>query len=330
MASSAVLGCGRILPERVVSNDDLAGDLGTAAAVLSERSGVARRHYVEAGQGPSDLAREASLQALAGAGLEPADVDLIVFATITPDIAFPGSGCFLQHKLACRTIGALDVRAQCAGFVFALATGDRFVRAGAAQRVLVAGGEVHSTALDFSPRGAAVTPYFGDGAGVVVSGAAPAPGVVATVMHSDADGLERFWCEFPASRHLPARMELAQLHAGLHYYAFDAEAVHGQAEKALADVARETLDKADVPAGRVALFITHYVDPRVARRAIEAIGVEAARIIAPAETFGHVSAGGIPIALADAIASGRVGRGDLVCCIAFGAGMSWGGALLRL
>ncbi len=330
MASSAVLGCGRALPERVVSNDELARDLGTTAALLSERSGVRRRHYVPAGQGPSDLAREASLAALAGAGLGPADVDLIVFATITPDIAFPGSGCYLQHKLACRTVGALDVRAQCAGFIFALATADRFVRAGAAERVLVAGAEVHSTALDFSPRGAAVTPYFGDGAGVIVLGAAPAPGVVATVMHSDAEGLERFWCEFPASRHLPARMELEQLHAGLHYYVYDAEAVHGQAEKALAGVARETLEKADVPAGRVALFITHYVDHRVARRAIESLGVAGDRIVAPAEAFGHVSAGGIPIALAEAVASRRVGSGDLVCCVAFGAGMSWGGALLRL
>jgi 3-oxoacyl-[acyl-carrier-protein] synthase-3 len=125
-------------------------------------------------------------------------------------------------------------------------------------------------------------------------------------------------------------MELAQLEAGLHYYVYDAEAVHAQAESALAAVARETLEKADVPAGRVALFIAHYVDHRVARRAIAALGVEDGRIVAPAESFGHVSGAGIPIALAEAIADGRVGRGDLVCCVAFGAGMSWGGALLRL
>jgi 3-oxoacyl-[acyl-carrier-protein] synthase-3 len=330
MASSAVLGCGRALPERVVSSDELARDLGTTGAALEELCGVARRRYAEVGQGPSDLAREASLAALTAAGLGPSDVDLIVFATMSPDIAFPGSGCFLQHKLQCRTVGAVDIRAQCAGFVFALAAADRFVRAGAAERVLVAGAEVHSTALDFSSRGAAVTPYFGDGAGTVVVGAASTPGVLATVMHSDAEGLERFWCEFPASRHLPARMEMAQFEAGLHYYVYDADAVHAQAEAALAAVARETLDKADVPAGRVALFITHYVDHRVARRALRSLGVEDARIVAPAESFGHVSGAGIPIALAEAVAAGRVGSGDLVCCVAFGAGMSWGGALLRL
>ena len=330
MAATAVLGCGRALPERVVSTDELARDLGGTAAALEERTGVARRHYAPVGQGPSDLAREASLAALGAAGLGPADVDLIVFATMSPDVAFPGSGCYLQHKLECRTVGAVDIRAQCAGFVFGLATADRFVRAGAAGRVLVAAAEVHSTALDFTPRGAAVTPYFGDGAGVVVVGAAPAPGVLATVMHSDPEGLERFWCEFPASRHFPARMELPQFEAGLHYYVYDGEAVHAQAESALAAAARETLDKADVPAGRVALFISHYVDHRVARRAIASLGVEADRIVAPAESFGHVAGAGIPIALADAIAAGRVGRGELVCCVAFGAGMSWGGALLRL
>src|SRR5207247_30517 len=168
----------------------------------------------------------------------PADVDLIVFATMTPDVAFPGSGCYLQNKLGCRTVGALDVRAQCAGFLFALATADRFVRAGAAGRVLVACAEVHSTALDYTPRAAAVTPYFGDGAGVLVLGAAREP----------------------------------------------AEA---------------------------------------ARRPRE-------RVVATAEAAGHIAAAGIPIALADAVAAGRVGKGDLVCGVAFGAGMSWGGGLLRL
>src|SRR5262245_45109669 len=183
--------------------------------------------------GPSGLGCEASRAALAPAGLEPADIDLIVFATMTPDIAFPGAGCFLQHKLGCRTVGALDVRAQCAGFLFALATADRFVRAGAATRVLVVGAEVHSSGLDYSLRGTAVTPWFGDGAGAVVLGAAETPGVLASVLHSDPTDLERFWCEFPASRHVPARMELEHLHAGAHFYRLDAERVHVQAERAL-------------------------------------------------------------------------------------------------
>lgn len=330
MPSSAVLGCGRHLPPRVVTNEELAADLDRTPAAILAQTGVARRRWVEPGLGPSDLARDASSAALAMAGLEPADVDLIVFATMTPDIAFPGSGCLLQDKLGFRTVGALDTRAQCAGFVFALAVADRFVRAGSARHVLVAGGEVYSTALDRSPKGAGVTPYFGDGAGVVVLGAAPAPGVLAAVLHSDPEGYERFWCEFPASRHFPSRMTREAFEAGLHYYRMDPAAVHPQAERALAAVAREALDRAGLDVGEVALFLVHYFDHRVARRAADALGAPADRVVATAEAAGHLGAAGIPVALAEAIAGGRVGKGDLVCCTAFGAGMSWGAAVLRL
>jgi 3-oxoacyl-[acyl-carrier-protein] synthase-3 len=313
-----------------VENDELASVLGTSAAALEARTGIRERRRVADGLGPSDLARDASLAALTAAGLGPEDVDLIVFATMTPDIAFPGSGCYLQHKLGCRTVGAIDVRAQCAGFLFALATGDRFVRAGAAERVLVVGAEVHSTAMEYAPRAAAITPYFGDGAGAVLLGPAPRPGVLSTVLHSDPTGYERFWCEYPASRNYPARMEMKHFEAGLHFYRLDAEAVHPQAEATLVEVAGEALERANVAPDRVALWLLHYLDPRVARRAAERLDAPGERVVATAEAAGHVAAGGIPIALADAIRAGRVGAGDLVCCAAFGAGMSWAGAVLRL
>jgi 3-oxoacyl-[acyl-carrier-protein] synthase-3 len=328
--ASAILGCGRHLPGRVVTNEELARELDVSGAELTARAGVARRHHAETGLGPSDLGREASAAALAAAGLAPADVDLIVFATMTPDIAFPGAGCFLQDKLGCRTVGAIDVRAQCAGFLFALVTADRFVRAEAAARVLVVGGEVHSTALDYSPRGRDVTPRFGDGAGAVMLGAAAEPGILAGVLHSDPAELERFWCEFPASRHRPARMELEHLHAGRHYYQLDAERVHPQAERALVEVTAEALARAELAPERIDLFLVHYIDPRVARRAARVAGAPEARVVATSEAAGHIAGGGIPIALADAAATGRVGPGALVCCVAFGAGMSWAGVVLRL
>jgi 3-oxoacyl-[acyl-carrier-protein] synthase-3 len=327
---SAVLGCGLHLPSRTVTNEDLAAALGTTAAALGERTGIARRHQADEGLGPSDLGTEASRAALASAGLAPTDVDLIVFATMTPDIAFPGSGCFLQDKLGCRTVGAIDVRSQCAGFLFALVAADRFVRAEAAGRVLVVGAEIHTSALDYSPRAAAVTPYFGDGAGAVLLGAATAPGILSSVLHSDPTDLERFWCEFPSSRHYPARMELEHLHAGAHYYRLDAERMHPQAEQALAAVAREALERAGLTPDRVALHVVHYLDPRVARRAADRLGAPADRVVATAERAGHVAAAGVPIALAEALESGRIGRGDVVCCSAFGAGMSWGAVVLRL
>jgi 3-oxoacyl-[acyl-carrier-protein] synthase-3 len=327
---SAVLGWGRELPARVVTGADLSEALGAPAEELVAQSGVARRCYAEAGQGPSHLARAASERALAAAGLAAADVDLLVFATMTPDIGFPGSGCFLQDHLGCRTVGSLDVRAQCAGFLYALATADRFIRAGKARRVLVAAAEVHSSALDFSPRGRSVTPYFGDGAAAVVLGAAPEPGVLASVLHADPDGFERFWCEFPASRHRPARMDLEAFHAGRHFYRVEAERVHAQAEAALAAVVPEALERAGVDRGRVSLYVLHYFDHRVARRAAAAARLPAERVVATAEAAGHVAAAGIPIALADAVATGRVRPGDLVCAAAFGAGMAWGATVLRV
>jgi 3-oxoacyl-[acyl-carrier-protein] synthase III len=331
MARSAVLGCGVYLPPEVMTTEALAAPLETSAADLVARTGVRRRHRAPDGVAPSDLARDASAAALAAAGLGAEDIDLIVFATMTPDIPFPGSGCFLQHKLGCRTVGALDVRAQCAGFVFALATADRFIRSGKAERVLVAGAEVHTTALEYAPRAAHVTPYFGDGAGAIVLGASDQAGILATVLGSDPDGFERFWCEFPASRHMPARMDMEHFRAGDHYYHLDAERLHPQAERVLVGVTRDALVRAGVEADDVALFLVHYLDGRVARRVAEqALGLPAERVVATADAAGHVAAAGLPIALTDALASGRVRRGDLVCLTAFGAGMSWASAVLRL
>jgi 3-oxoacyl-[acyl-carrier-protein] synthase-3 len=314
----------------MVSNEELAPALGTSASALTERTGITRRHFVEPGVAPSDLAREASLDALAAAGLTAEDVDLIIFATMTPDIAFPGSGCFLQDKLACRTVGALDVRAQCAGFLFALVTADRYVRSGKAKRVLVAGGEVYSTALEMAPRAAAVTPIFGDGAGIAIVGAGERAGILGATLHSDPGDLERFWCEFPASRNVPARMDLEAFHAGRHFYRLEAERVHPQAEGALGAVVREVLEHAGVATGDVALWVMHYFDHRVARRVADQLGLPAERVVATAETAGHIGGAGLPIAIADAVAAGRVGPGDLVCGAAFGAGMAWGAAVIRL
>ena len=330
MPASVVLGVGAHRPARLVTNDELSAALGSTPARILEATGVEIRHRAEPGHGPSDLATLAARVALERAGAQPGDVDLIVFATVTPDMAFPGAGCFLQDKLGCAPVGALDVRAQCAGFVYALATADRFVRSGKARRALVCAGEVHSSGLDYTPRGAAVTPWFGDGAGVVLLGDGAEPGVLATVLHNDPTEYRRFWCEFPSSRHHPARMQRAQYEAGLHYYVLDPEAMAGQAEDTLVATLDEVLAAAGVAGDDVALHLVHYLDHRVARRAAERAGLPDDRVVATAAAAGHVSTAGIPIALAEAIEAGRVGQGDLVACVAFGAGMASGGAVMRL
>src|SRR5262245_44000436 len=161
-------------------------------------------------------------------------------------------------------------------------------------------------------------------------GASPEPGVLATVLHADPDGLERFWCEFPASRHLPSRMDIEAFRAGRHFYQLDAERMHPQAERVLPEVIGEALERAGVAREEVALFVLHYLDHRVARRAGHVAGIADDRIVATAEAAGHMAAAGIPIALADALAARRVRRGDVVCAAAFGGGMAWGATVLRL
>lgn len=330
MPVGAILGVGAHLPGPIVGNDVLAPSLGTTSGDILGRTGITGRHYVAPGLGPSDLGCEASRVALEKAGLGPDTIDLIVFATMTPDVAFPGSGCYLQDKLGCGTVGAVDLRAQCAGFLYSLATADRFVRAGAAKCALVVGAEVHSTALERAPRALAATPVFGDGAGAVLLGASGSPGVLAACLRNDPTDLERFWCEFPASRNYPARMTREALREGLHYYHLDPSKVHPQAEETLVEISGEVLGTAGVSPGAVALAIVHYFDPRVARRAAGRAGLAEDRTVAPAERFGHVAGGGIPIALAEAFDRGQVGRGDTVLCLAFGAGMAAAGVALRL
>jgi 3-oxoacyl-[acyl-carrier-protein] synthase III len=180
------------------------------------------------------------------------------------------------------------------GFLFALVTADRFVRSGKASRVLVAGGEVYSTALEMAPRAAAVTPIFGDGAGVAIVGAGERPGILGAALHSDPTDLERFWCEFPASRHTPARMDMEHFAAGDHFYRLDAGRVHAQAARSLAAATREALEHARVGIDRIALHVVNYFDPRVAQTAIAGEGVPDERILATAEQAGHLGAAGIP------------------------------------
>src|SRR5262249_49277912 len=154
--------------------------------------------------------------------------------------------------------------------------------------------------------------------------------VLAVDLHTDPTDFERFWCEYPSSRHYPKRMEMEHYERGLHYYVLDADALARQAEPTLARTIPDVIARAGVSAAAARLVVVSYLDPRVARRAADAAGIPSDRLAVPAECYGHVGAGAIPIAIADALRENRVGRGDLVCCVAFGAGISWGGAVLRL
>ena len=322
-----IVGLGSALPARKVGNEELARDLGRSAADIEAAFGVRERSYAEAGQGPSDLAKLAAEGALREASLSATDVEFLIFATMTPDVTFPGAGCYLQEKLGCGTIGALDLRAQCCGFLYAVDVADQFLRSGSFRNVLVAAGDVHSSALDFSPRGADVTPLYGDGAAVMILDAA-GDGILATVLHADGTDLENFWCEFPSSRRLPTRFLPEDLKRAKHYPRIDAERVRRDGKKQLREAIDEVLETANVHARDVRRFFLHHIFRDVSSSV--ASGLDVADRVTDRGDSAFIASASLPLALAEARKAGTVSAGDLVCLAAAGAGATWGATLLRL
>ncbi len=330
MPATAILGLGHCLPARRVTNEDLARRLGVAPASLDPSTGITQRYYAEPGIAPSDLAAEAARTALDRAGLAAEDLDLIVFATVTPEAAFPGSGCFLQDKLGVPPIGALDVRAQCLGFLFGLVVADRLLQTGAYRHVLLAAAEVHSTSLDFSPAGVTVSPFFGDGGAAAVLGRREGGGLRAAVVHTDATDYEQFWCEYPAGRQHPVRMTLEDLRQGRHYPRLRLGELDARAGSLLRSAIGEVLEQAGVRDGEVSHYFLHYVHPRAALEAAARMGLGTERVTVVGQRVGHIAAAGLPLVLSVALAAGAVRPGDLVCLAAVGAGINWGAALLEV
>jgi 3-oxoacyl-[acyl-carrier-protein] synthase-3 len=282
--------------------------------------------------GPSTLAVEATRGALAQARLDSEAVEFIVFATMTPDANFPGAGCFFQDQMGCGTVGALDVRAQCAGFVFGLSIADQFVRAGAYGRVLVVGAEVHSAGLDYeSESRIPVSRLYGDGAGAALVGnGSGAAGIRAAVIHTDGRRHREFWCEYPSSRQHPVRMTLEDLRAGKHYLTLNADLVRAFGEETLPAVIREALATAQVDVARVDRFVIGHVFPDVAETVGRRLGIDASRLNVPAARHGHLTAAALPVALSEEVARGSLAVGATVCLAACGAGFAWGAAVITL
>lgn len=325
---SKILGMGHCLPDRRVDNAELSQQLGGSVDDVVGQDGPRSRHYAADGQGPSDLARISAERALHEAGLGPADVEFLIFATMTPDVTFPGAGCYLQDKLGCATVGALDLRAQCAGFLFALEVGEQFLEAGAYQRILIAAADVHSSGLDFTPRGQSVTPFFGDGAVAVVLGK-QGSALVGSVIHTDASELERFWCEFPSSRRRPTRFLPEDLSLGKQYPAIDAPFVQRDGLARIGSAVEEVLAKAGVRAQEVRRYFFQHVYRQTALAAANALGVADRAVVGGAHE-GHIASASLAMALICARQSGDVKSGDLVCLATAGAGMNSAAALIRL
>ncbi len=280
--------------------------------------------------GASDLALEPTPFALGEAGVSAEDVELLVFATMTPDVSFPGAACYLQKKLGFGTIGALDVRGQCAGYLMGLMIAHDFLRAGLYRTVLLAAAEVHSSGLDYSERGAAVARLYGDGAAVTVLGNREGGGIESVICRGDGAGYDHFWIECPASRHHPARLTVDDLRAGRHYPQLDFEHIERFGITHLPEVVQEALTAAAIGTDDVDCFVLSHVLPAVVERSAAALRLPSAKVIAAGARHGHLTAASLPVALSEARAAGRVGAGARVCLAACGAGYAWGAAVLTL
>ncbi len=318
------------VPERVVPNEELTALMDTSDSWIRERTGIYERRYVESGIGVSDLALVASRQAIEGAGIDPNDLDFIVFATLSPDYNFPGSAVLLQEKLGVGPIGALDVRNQCSGFIYGLAVADSFIRAGTYRHILLVGAEVHSTGLDFSTAGRELAVLFGDGAGAVVlgsSGSEGAEGVQSVHLHAEGQYASKLWLEVPGSRYRP-RIDAQMLRDGRHYPKMEGRAVFKHAVRRFPEAIREALSSAGLELEDVDLFVLHQANLRILEAVALAMEVPMEKFFCNIQRYGNTTAASIPIALHEAVQEGRIREGSRVMLAAFGSGFTWGSAVV--
>ena len=321
---SRITGTGSYLPPRRVTNQDLANELAqrgieTSDAWIVERTGIHARHFADPQVTSSDLALEASRRALEAAGCQAQDLDLIIFATSTPDMVFPSAACILQNKLGANGCPAFDVQAVCSGFVYALTVADAMIRAGSARRALVVGAEVFSRILDFNDRTTCV--LFGDGAGAVVLEASDAPGILASDLHADGKYVD-ILC-------VPGTVSGGQV-LGDPLLKMDGQAVFKLAVGVLEKAARAALDKAGLQDVDIDWLIPHQANIRIMQGTAKKLKLPLEKLVVTVDQHGNTSAASIPLALDHAVRSGQVRPGQHVMLEGVGGGFTWGAVLLKM
>lgn len=323
MRRSVVAGMGRYLPERIVTNSELAERVDTSDEWIRERSGILQRHIAADGEFTSDLATHAARHALEAAGMVPDDIDLIVVATSTPDETFPASATVVQSKLGCTNGGmGFDVQAVCSGFVFALATADNFIKAGQVDTALVIGAETFSRILDWNDRGTCV--LFGDGAGAMIlkadegQGTSDDRGVLSTHLHSDGKLHDLLYVDGgPSST------------GEVGFLRMEGKEVFRHAVTKMSAVVVEALDATGLKADDVDWFVPHQANKRIIDGTARKLKVGAERVVVTIDVHANTSAASIPLALSVAVDDGRIKQGDLVLIEAMGGGLTWGSGILR-
>ncbi len=325
MSSAGILGTGTALPEKVITNQDLEKLVDTTDRWITERTGIKERRQAGPAETTSLLSVQASRKALEMAGISPKNLDLIICATISPDMPLPSTAAFIQRELGAPACCAFDLAAACSGFLFGMTVAEQFIKSGEAKYVLIIGAELLSRYLDYQDRATCV--IFGDGVAAGAMGlVAPPAGILASEMHTDGQYAEQLY--IPAGGTVkPASSETVQ--AREHYIKMRGNELFKVAVRSLEDVSRRVLEKAKVCPEQLSLFIPHQANQRITEAVRERLGLAPEKVYSNIARVGNTSSASIPICLDECVRSGRIQKGDLVLMSAFGAGVTWGAVLMR-
>ncbi|KFN47425.1 3-oxoacyl-ACP synthase [Arenimonas malthae CC-JY-1] len=319
---SRIAGTGSALPQKVLTNKDLEQFVETSDEWIASRTGIRQRHVVSEGETTADLAERAARAAMEAAGVQASELDMIVLGTTTPNLIFPSTACLVQHRLGANGCAAFDVNAACSGFIFALSIADQFIRAGTCKTILVIGAETLTRMLDWSDRNTCV--LFGDGAGAVVLKADAEAGILSTHLHADGGKKELLYNPVGVSEGFKPE----EKNAGVRVLMTGNE-VFKHAVKALDAVVDETLAANGLDKSALDWLIPHQANLRIIEATAKRLEMPMDRVIITVDKHGNTSAGSVPLALDEAVRSGKVQRGQLLLLEAFGGGFTWGSALIR-
>ncbi len=348
MALSKIAGIGKYVPENVYTNADLTKYMDTSDAWIQERTGIKERRFANrTGETTTTMAVAAASKAIERAGITAQDIDFIVFATLSPDYYFPGCGVLLQRAMKMKEIGALDVRNQCSGFLYAISVADQFIKTGMYKNILVVGSEKHSFGLDFSTRGRNVSVIFGDGAGAVVLQPTDKPnqGILSTHLHSDGESAEilamfnpgthaNHWTEqkladFDEAEMGEMFMSNTMVNNAQNFPNMDGPSVFKKAVVKFPEVIMEALAANGLQSTDINMLIPHQANLRISQFVQQKLGLKDEQVHNNIQKYGNTTAASVPLALCEAWEEGKIKEGDLVCLAAFGSGFTWASALLR-
>lgn len=347
MNRSRIAGIGMYVPDNIVTNQDLTQYMDTSDEWIQERTGIRERRYAHrTNETTTTMGVEAARIAIERAGITPQDIDFIIFATLSPDYYFPGCGVLLQRAMKMKEIGALDIRNQCSGFIYALSVGDQFIRTGMYKNILAVGADKHSFGLDFSTRGRNVSVIFGDGAGAVVLQPATKEnqGILSTHLHSDGNDAELLAMYNPGTHANYWKKDLAHyndatigdmfmsqsmIEEAQNFPYMDGPAVFKKAVVKFPEVIEEALVQNNLSKSDINMLITHQANLRISQFVQQKMGLADHQVFNNIQRYGNTTDASVPIALCEAWQEGKIKEGDLVCLAAFGSGFTWASALLR-